>query len=379
MTTTKQKKTSSASELAYIRTFGYQPRDIRIPGQTDSIQSDFLIDTSEFDLQHEAIQRKKLYAALQIAKQNNDQIMINKIENELGLKKVNGEDEKQTEEIKEILNVLRQQLLDPNLTDEQHNRVLKSIAGLSIGTKGSLAAITALTSTTAKPVEPKADIMGELTKDLLKSLIEKKTDESKESDMDKFIKYQKFLNENTPNSMDIIKDAKETLAAVGVDITGSKNMAELQLSLEKMKIDNDNTFRMKELDVKQEQTKAFGGWIKDLSTAVIESAIDSMGDDEEETETKKETNEKSTDRQEMKVRCFGCKKLFKIENPEKTREVVCEKCSWPHYWESDKRKAMSITPDDVKAKMNQDTEEFLKDYQPGQLEEMIKGQNEEEV
>jgi len=312
MTTTKRKKTSSVSELAYLRTFGYQPRDIQIPGQTDSIQSDFFGPGYEdFDLQHEAIQRKKLYQALAIARQNNDQVMINKIEGELGIKKVNGEDEKQSEEIKEVLKVLQQQLLDPNMTDDQHNRILKSIAGLSLQTKGSMAAMAALTSATNKPVEPKPDIMGELTKDLIKSLIERKTDESKESDMDKFIKYQKFLNENTPDPTQVFKDAQETLKAIGIDVTGSKNLQELQLSLEAKKIDNENIFRMKELDVKQDQTKVLGTWIKDLSTAVIESAVGAMGEDEDEDDEteSKEKKEKKTDRKEMQVRCFGCKKM----------------------------------------------------------------------
>lgn len=381
MTGTKNKKTSSVSELAYLRTFGYQPRDIKIPGQTDSIGSDFFQSGyGEFDLQNEAIQRKKLYSALQIARQNNDQVMINKIETELGIKKVDGEDEKQNEETKEILKVLQQQLLDPNLTDEQHNRVLKSIAGLTLQTKGSMAAIAALASTTNRLIEPKKDDMADLAKDLVKSVLERKTDENKESDMDKFIKYQKFLNENTPDPLSIIKDARETLKAVGVDTNGSQNLQVLQMTLEKLKIENDDKFRMKELEVKENQVKVTGDWIKDLSTVVIESAIDSMGrdeeDEDEDTETKKE---KKTDRKEMKVRCFGCKKMFSIENPETTREIVCDKCSWPHYWQSDKRKALSVEPKDVKTKMDLEPDEFIKQYKEGQLEEMIKGTNEEEV
>jgi len=378
MTGTKAKKTSSVSELAYLRTFGYSPREIRIPGQTDNLQSSFLYPGyDDFTLEHEAIQRKKLYSALQIAKQNNDQIMINKIELELGIKKEPDKDAKDNEEIKEVLKVLRQKLVDSSLSDEEHNRVIKSIAALSLGSTGSMAAIAALTSTSNKPVEPKKDVVAELMTDLVKDIIKSKTNESKESDFDKFLRYKKAIDENTPDPLAMFKDAKETLKTLGVDTDGSKNLQVLQLQLEEKKLDNENTFKMKELDVKQETTKTFGDWIKGLSTAVIESAIDSMGD--EETETKEKKTEKSTDIEEMKIRCFGCTKLFKIADFDKTREVVCDKCSWPHSWDGEKHKATSFIPSDVKEKMGQEPEEFVKNYQEGQLTEMLEGQNEEKV
>lgn len=356
------------SGLSYHRNFGTMgPRS-----PLGSLEQQYEIPEAIDQLNQETMKRNKLYSALALAKRNNDKFMTAKIEKELGIREDENE-ATQTEDTKAFLEVLRMKILDPNVANEDKEIALRAMASINVGKGGGNMAYQAYMAP-AKPAEVKKDDMADLTKTLITSLIENKTKESNESDMDKFIKYQKFLNENTPDPMAVFKDAQDTLKVMGVDISGSKSMQELQMGLEKLKLEKEFAFKDKELDAKQEQNKMMGGWIKELSSAVVEGIVDSIDDDDEKDDTDTKSNKKGKSKEiprEMRVRCFNCRKQFKISDPSETREVICENCSWPHFFTSGTNQVQSITGDSVRQSLKMEPEEWLKNYKTGQLEEML--------
>lgn len=376
MTIAKRKDLQTKSSLSYTRMFGVNSK-----GPLANIQRNPIDEIFDQDpIEAETIKRNRLYKALTLAKSNNDLVLIEKIERELGIvKPVTVEKVDNSKAMDGVIDVLKMKLMDPNLSDEEHDKTLRTLMMISMGKDGNMAAM-AYMQPTRQPVEPKKNPMDELTMTFIKSVIENKSKDEKESDLDKFMKYQNFIQQNTSNPMDAIKDAKETLSAIGVDISGSKNIQEMQMELEKMKITNEYAYKDKELAQKAESNKLMGGWIKELSSAVVEGIVDTIGDDEEKAPNEKKPQEKTSKKtsniKELKVKCFNCKNMISIGDIDQTREIVCDNCLWPHYYDGKVQQVKSITPDQIRKDLQMEPQQFIDQYQEGELTKQIEGTKE---
>lgn len=373
MTISKKKDLITKSSLSYSRMFGVNSK-----GPLASIQNNAIDEIlSQDPLEAETIKRNRLYKALVLAKSNNDLVLIEKIERELGIiKPVVVEKVDNSKAMDGIIDVLKMKLMDPNISDEEHDKTLRTLMMISMGKDGNMAAM-AFMQPTRQPVEAKKNPMDELTMTFIKSVIENKSKDEKESELDKYLKYKNLFESNTIHPMDVIKDAKDTLESIGIDISGSKGIQQMQMELEKLKITNEFAYKDKELAQKAESNKLMGGWIKELSSAVVEGIVDSVGDDEEKTESKEEkpqkTNKKSTNIKELRVKCFNCKNLTNIDDIDTTREIVCQNCLWPHYYDGETHAVKSITPDQIRKDLKMEPQEFLDQYEEGNLTKQIEG------
>lgn len=367
------------SEADYLSTFTNVADDEITKSVTDSNYGDYMDETIEKKLKS----REKLKIQLARAKEIDDKDLVKQIEKQLGIIQPSLPKppaiQETTKTIDETIKALTTQLTNPNLDDNQHNRIVRTLQSfimLKGGKDFNVQAFQASIPPT-RPTEPKTDKATEILMDLAKTVIATKTDQSGKSDFDKYIEYQKFIAENTPSLKEQLQDAQEILKATGQDVGGEKTLQTMQFTLDKLKIDNAFELSKQDIDAKKEQNKMMGGWLKELSGAAIEAMVDTIGDEEEEIEKKTEEKEEPKPQGEIKtMRCFSCHKVTEITDPTKSREIVCSHCSWPHYYDSEAGKFSTILPDVVREKLKMEPEQFLKEYNDGEITQYIKEHSE---
>jgi len=366
------------SEADYLSTFTNVDDD-EITKSTESSYDDYMDESIEKKLKA----REKLKIQLARAKNIDDKALIQEIEKKLGVVKMEPQKPSPVSEtsktIDETIKVLTNQLTNPDLDDNQHNRIVRTLQSFMMlkgGKDFNLQAFQASMPST-RPSEPKQDKATEILIDLAKTMITRKTDETGKTEMEKMADMQKFIAENTPSLAAQLKDAKELMKETGHDVDGEKTLQSMQFALDKLKIDNDFSLRKEEIDAKKEQNKMMGGWLKELSGAAIEAMVDTIGDEEEETKTEKKTEgkEPKPEGKIKSIRCVNCHKSTDITDPSKSREIVCSHCSWPHAYDGDTGKFSSILPDVVRQELDMEPEEFLKDYKEGDITQFIKDQS----